>query len=247
MTIKKRDIYTSIMLLFLFMGVFSSNVIANEYQIGIKTNDELIWNCHLCNDNKMDAIFGEFWNEAGIFKDLNVDNKMKWKVSMIDENSTTLSALISIWMWQFEDNWGTQDKSSKISYLKNPSLYPSGFNFSDALPFIPFWLPVSVGEYLGEVSLGDIYDVDNRVLPTINVHINKNSIHPNEPTETVYIIAVYNSNGILSSFKLYTSGNVVVVDISLENLPIFVIPSTIGLILTFVCSIVLYIKKKRIN
>jgi len=245
MKIKKRDIYTSIILLFLFTLEFSSKVIATEYQIGIKSNDELIWNCHLCDDNKMDAIFGEFWNNAGIFEDLRVNSKMKWSVNMVEENSTILSALFGIWIWQFEDIWGTQDNSSKFSYLKNPRLYSSGFNFSDVFPFIPFWLPVSVGEYLGEVSLGDIYDVDNRVLPTVNVQINKDSIHPNEPAETVYIIAVYNSKGILSSFKLYTSGNVVVIDISLEGLPIFVIPSTIGLLLTFVCSIILYIYKKR--
>ena len=247
MKIKKRDVYTSIMLLFLFTSGFSSNVIANEYQNGIKANDELIWYCHLCDDNKMDALFGEFWNEAGIFKDLKANSRMKWCVNMVEENSTTMSALISIWRWRIEDNWGSQDTSSKFSYLKNPNLYPSGFNFTKTLPFIPFWLPVPVGEYLGEISLGDIYDVDNRVLPTLNVQINKDSINSNEPTETVYFIAVYNSNGILSSYKLYTSGNVVVVDISLETLPILAISSTIGLILTFVFSIFLYIKKKRIR
>ena len=247
MKVKKRDIYTSIILLLLFILGFSSNVFALEYQNGIKTDDELIWNCYICDNNKMDALFGDNWNQAGIFENLSANRRMKWKVNMLEENSTTLSAIFNIWMWNFEDNWGTQDNSSKLSYLKNPSLYPEDFNFTDVLPFIPFWLPVPVGEYLGEVALGDIYDIDNRVLPTINVQINKDSIHPNEPTETVYFIVVYNSNGILSSFKLYTQGNVVVVDISLDNLPIFVIPSTIGLILTFVCSIVLYIKKKRIN
>ena len=247
MKIKKRAIFFSIMLLFLFILGFSSNVIANEYQNGIKINDELIWNCHLCDDKKMDALFGEFWNEAGIFENLSVNRRMKWSVNMVEENSTTLSALFSIWMWQYEDNWGTHDNNSKFLYLRNPSLYPSGFNFTDVFPFIPFWLPVPVGEYLGELPLGEIYDVDNRVLPTLNVKIIKNSIHLNEPMETVYFIAVYNSNGILSSFKLYTSGNVVVIDISLENLPIFVIPSTIGLVLAFVCFIVLHIKKKRIN
>lgn len=247
MKIKKRVIYTSIMLLFLFTLGFLPNVIANEYKNGIKTNDELIWICNVCDDNKMNVLFGEFWDEAGIFENLSANKRMKWSVNMVEENSTTLSALINIWMWRFEDSWGTQDYSSKFSYLKNPNLYPSGFNFTDVLPFIPFWLPVPVGEYLGEITLDDIYDVDNRVLPTLNVQIIKDSIRPNEPTETVYIIAVYNSNGILSSFKLYTSGNIVVVDISLESLPIFVIPSTIGLILTFLCAIVLYLKKKRIN
>jgi hypothetical protein len=222
-------------------------VYAVEFQSGIKINDDLVWNCHLCDDNKMDALFGESWNEAGMFENLGANRKMKWRVNMVEENSTTLSALFSIWMWKFEVNWGTQDKSSKLSYLKNPSLYPKNFNFTEVFPFIPFWLPVPVGDYLGEAVLSDIYDIDNRVLPTINVKIIKDSILPNKPTETVYIIAVYNSNGILSSFKLYTHGNVVVIDISLEILPIFVIPSTVGLILAFACSIFIYIKKKRVT
>jgi len=247
MKVKKGDMYISIVLLFLLMSGFSSNVHAVGYQNGIKTNDELIWNCHFCDDNKMDELFGEFWNDAGIFENLSTNRRMKWRLNMVEENSTTLSALFSIWMWRVEDNWGAQDNNSKILYLKNPILYPSGFNFTNTLPFIPFWLPVPVGEYLGEIPLGEIYDVDNRVLPTLNVQITKDSIHHNEPTETVYFIAVYNTNGILSSFKLYTSGNVVVVDISLESLPIIAIVSTIGLVLAFVCSIVLYIKKKRIN
>jgi len=247
MKVKKGGIYTSIALLFLFILGCSSTVLANDYQIGIKTNDELIWTCHLSNNNKMDELFGEFWNDTGMFENLSTNSRMKWRVNMVEENSTALSALISIWMWGVEDNWGTQDNSSKFSYLKNPILYPSGFNFTNRFPFIPFWLPVPVGEYLGEVPLGEIYDVDNRVLPTLNVRITKDSIHPSEPTETVYFIAVYNTNGILNSFKLYTSGNVVVVDISLESLPIFAIASTIGLVLAFVCSIVLYIKKKRIT
>ncbi len=247
MKVKKGDMYISIVLLFLLMSGFSSNVHAVGYQNGIKTNDEFIWNCHFCDDNKMDELFGEFWNDAGIFENLSANRRMKWSVNMVEENSTTLSALFSIWMWGVEDNWGVQDNSSKFSYLKNPILYPSGFNFTNTLPFIPFWLPVPVGEYLGEVPLGEIYDVDNRVLPTLNVRIAKDSIRPAEPTETVYFIAVYNTNGILSSFKLYTSGNVVVVDFSLERLPIIAIASTTGLVLAFVCSIVLYIKKKRIN
>jgi len=146
MKIKKRAIFFSIMLLFLFILGFSSNVIANEYQNGIKINDELIWNCHLCDDKKMDALFGEFWNEAGIFENLSVNRRMKWSVNMVEENSTTLSALFSIWMWQYEDNWGTQDNNSKFLYLRNPSLYPSGFNFTDLFPFIPFYFCYSFND-----------------------------------------------------------------------------------------------------
>jgi len=247
MKVKKRDIWTSTMLFLLFLLEFSSSAFAVEYQNGIITNEELIWRCRTYDDTKMDTLFGEHWNEAGIFENLSTNKKMKWRAIMVEENSTTLSSLFSIWIWKDEDSLGTQDNSSRLSYLKNPNLYPNEFNFTDAFPYVPFWLPSPVGEYLGALQLSDMYDVDNRVLPTLNVKIIQGFIFSNKPTETVYIIAVYNGNGIMSSFKLYTSGNVVVIDISLEGLPILAITSTIGLLLTFVCSIVLYIKKKRIN
>ena len=247
MKVKKRDIWISTMLLLLFILEFSSSAFAVEYQNGIITNDELIWRCHICDDAKMDTLFGEHWNEAGIFENLSTNKRMKWRTIIVEENSTTLSSLFGIWTWKVEIDWGTQDNSSRLSYLKNPNLYPNGFNFADTFPYVPFWLPSPVGEYLGALQLSDMYDVDNRVLPTLNVQIIQGSMFSNKPTETVYIIAVYNGNGIMSSFKLYTSGNVVVIDISLEDLPILAITSTIGLLLTFFCSIVLYIKKKRIN
>ncbi len=76
MKINKRDIWTSIMLLLLFILGFSSNVFAVEYQNGIKTNDELIWNCHICDDTKLGTLFGESWNEAGIFENLSANKRM---------------------------------------------------------------------------------------------------------------------------------------------------------------------------
>ena len=141
-------------------------------------------------------------------------------------------------MWIYEESWGTIYNITEYSYLKNPSNYSTIFNFSTHLPFVPFWLPVPIADYLGEMTLSNLYDVDNRVLPTLNVQ-------PNIPTENVYIIAVYNFNGILSSFKLYITGNIVVIDISLDNIPLYVLPSTIGLISAFLIVIYFYVKRKR--
>jgi hypothetical protein len=84
-----------------------------------------------------------------------------------------------------------------------------------------------------------MYDVDTRVLPTLNVEINL--------SERILIIAIYNSEGILSSLKLYTNGNVVVLDIEFDSLPIYVLPATLGLIGAFFIAIILYVKKQRKN
>ncbi|GAH83366.1 unnamed protein product, partial [marine sediment metagenome] len=178
------------------------------------------------------------WRDAGLFENLSQGKRMRWDVNTIEQNSTTILASVNIWMWQYEGSWGTLDNITEASYLKDPSQYPTNFNFSTYLPFVPFWLPVPIGDYLGEMKLSNLYDVDNRVLPTLNVQ-------PNIPAENVYIIAVYNLNGILSSYKLYITGNVVVIDISLDIIPLYAIFSTIGLISAFLTAIYLYVKRKR--
>ena len=238
MKLRRTNLFASIALFLIFMGSFASNVIALDYSIGFRTGDQLIWKCNICNINKMNALFGVSWRDAGLFENLSQGKRMKWEVNVIEQNSTTILASVNVWMWKNEENWGTLDNITESSYLKKPSQYPANFNFSTHLPFVPFWLPVPIGDYLGEMKLSNLYDVDNRVLPTLNVQ-------PITITENVYIIAVYNLNGILSSYKLYITGNVVIIDISLDSIPLFVLPSTIGLISAFIIVIYLYVKRKR--
>ena len=232
------NLFASITLVLIFMGGFTSNVIALDYSIGFREDDQLIWKCNVCNINKMNVLFGESWRDAGLFENLSQGKRMRWDVNTIEQTSTTILTSVNIWMWKNEESWGTLDNITDFSYLKNPNQYPTNFNFSTYLPFVPFWLPVPIGDFLGEMKLSNLYDVDNRVLPTLNVQ-------PNIPAENVYIIAVYNLNGILNSYKLYIIGNVVVIDISLDNIPLYVLPSTIGLISAFLIVIYLYVKRKR--
>jgi len=234
----RSNLFVSIALVLIFMGGFTSNVIALDYSIGIREDDQFIWKCNVCNINKMNVLFGESWRDAGLFENLSQGKRMRWDINTIEQNSTTILTSINIWMWKNEESWGTLDNITELSYLKNPSQYPANFNFSTYLPFVPFWLPVPIGDYLGEMKLSNLYNVDNRVLPTLNVQ-------PNILAENVYIIAVYNLNGILSSFKLYITGNVVVIDISLDTIPLYAIFSTIGLISAFLIVIYLYVKRKR--
>jgi len=224
---------------------FASDTIALNYAFGFNSNEELVWKCNVCDINKMNNIFGENWSSTSLFENLSQGKKMKWHITTAEENSTSLIANISIWMWKNEENWGTYDYQIEFPYLKNPSQYASNYNLSLVIPFIPFWFPVPVGEYLGTLKLSNIYDVDNRVLPTLNVQMNKDFLQPNIPSERIFIIAIYSADGILSSYKLYTSGNAVVMDIGFESLPIYVLPSTLGLIGAFFVAIILYIKKQR--
>jgi hypothetical protein len=238
MKIRNRNLYASIIFILIFIIGFASDVVALNYTFGFTTDEELVWKCNFCDINKMNNIFGENWSSTGLFENLSQGKRMRWQGYVTKINDTSLSRTFNISVWK---NEGSYDYSAEFSYLKDPSKY----NLSIALPFVPFWLPVPVGNYLGELNLSSIYDVDNRVLPTINVQISRGFLEPSLPSEKVYIIAIYNSDGILSSFKLYTIENVVVIDIIFEPLPIYVVPLTIGLICAFFIAIILYVKKQR--
>ena len=245
MKIRNRKLYTGVTLILILVIGFTSDVVALNYSFSFITNEDLVWKCDICDINKMNNLFGENWSNTGLFENLGQGKRMRWQVNTTKVNSTSLSATFNIWVWKNEDNWGSYDYITEFSYLKNYSQYASNSNLSIAIPFVPFWLPVPVGNFLGELKLNSIYDVDNRVLPTINVQVSKGFLEPSFPSENVFIIAIYNNDGILSSFKLYTTGNVVVIDIRFESIPIYVVPSTIGLIGAFFIAIILYVKKKR--
>jgi len=247
MNIRNRILCVGFFLTTILVIGFTSNAFALNYNVGLKTDEELIWNCHVCDTNKMNNIFGENWSSSGLFENLSQGKRMKWQINTIEENLTSISANINIWMWNNEENRGLYDYNTDFPFLKDPSHYISNYNLSLVIPFLPFWFPVPVDEYLGTLKLSSLYDVDNRVLPTLNIQVNKDFLQPNNPSERILIIAIYNTDGILSSFKLYTSGNVVVVDIELEPLPIYVLPATLGLIGAFFIAIILYVKKQRKN
>ena len=129
-------------------------------------------------------------------------------------------------------------------YLTNPSDYGKEFNFSSINSFTPFWFPIPVGEYMGGLNLNAWYDVDNRVLPTLNVDIPKDAILSGYPNKGIQIIAIYNDQGILSSYKLYTKGNVVIIDITLDFLPFYVIPTLTVLFTILSLGVIIYIIRK---
>jgi len=244
---RNRNLYISISLILFFIVGFTSDVAAQNYSLSFITNEDLVWKCNICNVNKMNELFGVNWSISGLFENLDQGKKMKWQVNTTKVNSTSLSATFNMWVWKNEDNWGSYDYVTEFSYLKDPSQFASNSNLSVALPFVPFWLPIPVSIYIGELKLNSIYDVDNRVLPTINVQVSKGFLEPSFPSENVFIIAIYNYDGILNSFKLYTGGNVVVIDIEFESISIYVISSTISLIGAFFIAIIIYVKKKRKN
>lgn len=245
MNIRIRNLHITFAITIIFFISLTADVYSLNYEVGFRNNEDLIWKCNVCNINKMNDVFGENWSSSGLFKNLSQGKRMRWQINSVEENITSLLVNFNIWMWENEENWGIYDYSTEFSYLRNPSGYPSDYNLSNVIPFVPFWFPVPIGEYIGYLQLSRIYDIDNRVLPTLNVEINRGYLQSDYPSEKVLIIAIYNTDGILSSFKLYISGNVVVIDIEFESLPIYTLPVTLGLIGAFFIAIILYIKKQR--
>lgn len=231
-------------LLFLFISNAISIVNAFSFNVGVNVDQEIIWKCNVCNQNEMDSIFGSGWDDSGIFDNLSVGKRMKWKINNFEINQSFSKINFSIWVWTSESIWGTKDNDSEIKYIFDDI----ESNFSMYTSLVPFWFPIPIGEYLGSLALNDWYDVDTRVLPTINVDIDVDAISLGVPQSRIKIIAIYNEQGILYSYKLYTTGNVVIIDISLDFLPIYVIPTLIGLLAVFFVSLIIYsyyIRRKR--
>jgi len=83
------------------------------------------------------------------------------------------------------------------------------------------------------------------VLTTLNVYIPKDGILTGYPNKDIKIIAIYNDRGILKTYKLYSKENRVIIDIALDFLPFYVIPSLIGLMVAFSIGFTFYIIKKK--
>jgi len=245
--LKKKGFLLGSLLFFILTSGKISNAFAVKYGIGVNQNDGLVWNCKVCNIAEMDNIFGSEWDSSGIFTNLSKGANMKWKINSIIINSTIVSIEYDIWYWDLSNEWGLKDNSSHFNTFVDPNNYSTNYLFLMYTSLVPFLLPIPVGEYLGGLSikLHDLYDVDNRVLPTLNVEVLKDNIYPSYPNKDIKIIAIYNDHGILNSYKLYGKDNTVIIDIALDFLPSYVIPSLIGLVVVFSIGVAFYIIKKR--
>ncbi len=237
----KRKQFLYIILFFLLINNIISSVNAIDYGIGVYQDQEITWKCSVCNQMEMELIFGSDWNDSGVFNNLSIGKRMKWKINNVELNPSFSKINFSIWYWTSEEIWGIKDNDSEIAYTFDSM----DTNYTRYTSLVPFWFPVPVGEFMGNLALNEWYDVDNRVLPTLNVEIESNAISIGFPLKNIKIIAIYNDQGILNTYKLYTTGNVVIMDISLDFLPFYVLPTLIGLIFGLSVGLGLFIYKKR--
>jgi len=71
----------------------SSNVAAARFIIGVNEGDAIIWNCNICDEEKMEDIFGKDWkeNERELFDDIEQGAQMKWIVKETEDDDEIYS------------------------------------------------------------------------------------------------------------------------------------------------------------
>jgi len=64
---------------------------ASDYEIGIEEGDVFVWNCNVCDNNKIDEILGKEWDDNGFFEDIEQGTHMKWKIRDTDDDEQLYS------------------------------------------------------------------------------------------------------------------------------------------------------------
>lgn len=235
--------YKRILFGILFFSLLLCNIIikpALSYDIGHQPSNELIWRCNICKTQELYSIFGMNWSSSGFFEHIDQGRRMKWEIISLEKEDGRLNLTVNTWKWQDENTWANSTDRNSYWYYSNPSEYPNNYNLSKNFPFIKPWLPLPMSQYLSNLNLNKIYDIDDRVLFTIYVNVERSYISNNNPSKAVNVIAIFNENGFLNILKIYLQGNVVLLDISLEYIPIYTIPTVILIFGFLIGAIVVY-------
>ena len=68
-----------------------------------------------------------------------------------------------------------------------------------------------------EQVLFEGYTIDGRVLLSITCELTEEDLDDKYPKEDIKVLAMYTSEGVLRSYKLYYSDHYVIIDISLDT------------------------------
>lgn len=234
----KRMSFGILILSLLFCNITIKPVLS--YDFGHQPSNELIWRCDICKTEELYSIFGMNWSSSGLFEHIDQGKKMKWEILSLEKEGGRLNLTVNTWKWQDENTWANSTDQKSYWYYSSPSEYPNNFNLSKNFPFLKLWLPLPMSEYVSNLNLSQIYDVDDRVLFTIYIHVDKDYISYNSPSQAINVIAIFNENGFLETFKIYLQRNVILLSLSLEYIPIFAIPTVIFIFGFLIIALLLY-------
>ncbi len=236
----KKNIIIEFLLVILLLFIACIPVIkAQEFYWGVNEGDVLIWSCSKCDDTQLKKIFGNGWNSYGLFQNLSSNKKMKIEIKDLFSSKNDLNISLSFWSWDYGNEWNKKKSNLNYSYPRLNISIDEFFDFYSSLPYIPLIFPIPIEEYITFLNSNPNYDVDNRVLPTINIQLKINNF-----TQPIFITAIFNGMGVLSWYKLYLTNNNVLIDITLEQVPVVSILSTTSLLVGFSIVIFIYLRKK---
>lgn len=241
-----------------FIVITTSNVVASNYDIGVDEGDKFTWKCNICDEKKMEDLFGKNWNSngTGLFEELKRGNRMRLTVKETDKdlkiynpssqkNEEFFSITFKKWIWTNDDEWGDYDYKDQITHYSDPKDYSDDLIFPN---FAPIWLPLPLDDYLKEIDLYEGYSIDtrSRTILAISCEIKKYDLKGDYPTEYIKIHAIYNDQGILRSYKLYIENHLIIVEIVLENKSILTIIEFFIPVILVICyiGIIYFIYKK---
>ncbi len=230
---------------FLFLTVlsFSTIVQATSYDIGVEEDDEIIWQCNTCDEDRMEDIWGKDWDSSGDFEDLEQGKKAKWEITNVDDEKVLgydyLILEYDAWDWKSGDKWGKRDDEVTSGRLEDPGDYAD--NLKPSSPW--YWIPAPVDKYLDEIDFDKDIDVEGT---KVTIDVDEDEYGSGTPDEDVKYIGEYdNAKGILSNLKLLDSDDKIVAEIALQGIPGYDLPILLGLTAIFSIGIIYLMKRKR--
>ncbi len=115
-----------------------------NYTLTINKGDQFTWKITQINHTRMESVFGSNWEQMfGLYPEMNVNDKTKINISLINENGTHWDIKYDMWDWINEgNNFGaTPDVDPVLTFRKEPLNYTQKHNLTNLVPFIlpKFW------------------------------------------------------------------------------------------------------------
>ncbi|MFX0186412.1 MAG: hypothetical protein ACFE8A_01620 [Candidatus Hodarchaeota archaeon] len=241
----------------------TTNTVADDdyYEVGFKEKDEFIWICNTLNEDDMEDIWGDDWNEITLFENMKVGTRMKWEITEINEDIRTysnetgqymdaLSVKYDMWTWTSDDDFGDADEEGlEFWWYTDPEDYEKILRYAEGLYFdvvvVP-WVPNTVTEYLGDLELYKWWGANEDTLTyEIFGQDRKNWYNSEIHKKKIVMETIYNEQGIISSFKIMNEDDEVVCEFSIESETAFLIPLIIIIVVIIAALAVVYIVMRK--
>jgi len=236
---------------------FSSSVQAAGYELAIKEDDEFIWTLNTLDENGMQDIWGDNWDDDDMWRHAEQGARMKAEIDKVDDkDSDTYSDITYLTyeydVWYFDDyegdKFGTKDDDGTVYLYSNPkddydtvkvqkeSLYPSQYAW--------IW-PVDTEDYWSDI--GDYWADFVKIKGlTIEMEFEEDDIRWNAVIqEDCKIILTYNNDGVLQNAKILDNDDDVVAEWSLGFIPGYELPILLGITAIFSLGIIYVVLKKK--